>query len=260
MSTAKNWILRHLPRGLVRWVKSWYYPSVLRRFQEENWPGAPVVRRLISPGDTVVDAGANIGYVSMLLARWVGPRGRVHSFEPVPETFSLLSGNMRRLGLQQVEPHPIALSDQAGTAHMHVPQYEKGGENFYESHLATEPPGPGERSVTVRVETLDAVLRDRPRVTFMKLDVEGHELSALRGAKRILDAHRPALYVEMMGDLDRPGDPAAQLVDWLASWGYRVFRADGASVHLRQPGEQSVDYFFLTADHERRLQTASQPT
>jgi FkbM family methyltransferase len=255
-SWIRNLALRCLPESAQRAAKRAYYPRLLRDFPESRWPGSAVVKRLVSPGDTVVDAGANIGYVARLLAQWTGPSGRVHSIEPVPETFALLDHNMRALGLAQVTTYGMALSSREGTATMRIPEYEGGGRNYYESSVATGTSGPpaGTREVNVRMSTLDAVLREaRGPVSFIKIDVEGHELDVVRGAKAILERDRPALYIEVSGDLDDASSRAGMLARELRAAGYSAYRAAGSGVEPLAPGPRETDVFFLQPAHVARL-------
>ncbi len=235
---------------MQRRLKRWYYPRLLRDYREEQWPEARIVRLLVRPGDHVVDAGANIGYISLLLARMVGPGGVVHSFEPVPATFELLENNMRALGVANVRARRMAVSDAAGRARMTTPDYSGGGENLYESHLVGRAE-PGSFEVeTARLD--DALGGDAQRVTFVKMDVEGHELTAMRGADKLLAA-QPALLVEVSGDPDAAGSNAAALFELLASRGYAAFRTKDGRLARRTKGDKSVDYFFLTDVHVKKL-------
>lgn len=247
--TIKQGLMRAIPRPLQRRAKAWYYPRMLRNFTEDRWPEAPVVRRLVAPGDHVVDAGANIGYISLLLSRMVGPQGRVHAFEPVPATFELLSSNLRALGLANVEARPVGVSDAAAEVFMQTPDYDGGGENLYESHIVTTP-GAG---FSARVAPLDEQLGDAlSRVTFVKIDVEGHELAAIRGASRLLRAARPALLIEVSGEPDAVGN-AATMFDELRSAGYAPYRRTGDVLVPRVAGDREVDYYFLTAETAHRI-------
>jgi FkbM family methyltransferase len=146
--------------------------------------------RLISPGDTVVDAGANVGYMTVLAGLAAGPTGRVLSFEPHPALCAVLERNVaeaRAHGrLANVETHQAALGDQPGTASLHVPlDFDANdGVSRIEAAGAT-----GGQSLPVRVATLDDVLGDAP-IAVLKLDVEGFEPQALAGAARALAARR----------------------------------------------------------------------
>src|SRR5215469_11905501 len=88
--------------ALHRLKKSYY--AYLIGHTSETWMerDAVVARKLISPGDTVLDIGANIGVYSRMLSRCVGPQGTVYAFEPIPHTFDFLSNNIRKLGLKNV--------------------------------------------------------------------------------------------------------------------------------------------------------------
>jgi len=96
-------------------LQSRYWRSRLRRlryayeFREE-------IASTVSPGDTVLDVGANVGQYAALLAGMVGPEGRVIAFEPVPRTFRILSSVVAGLGLSNVDTVQLALADFDGTA------------------------------------------------------------------------------------------------------------------------------------------------
>ncbi len=253
LSTWKHKAVRCLPGPVTRWLKKMYYPRLVLNFPESRWPGAEVVRKLVGPGDCVVDAGANIGYVSALLARWVGETGIVHAFEPVPETYELLQHNMRKTGLHQVVTHAVALSSTRGKAQMALAEYPDGGRNLYESRMARAGEQMG-AMVPVEQETLDAVAGSWGRkVSFIKIDVEGHELEVIRGATNTLMKDRPSLYIEVSGDPDVPLSSASELVKCLSALGYGAYCSSGSSVRSRQVGDRVTDYFFLLPEHNALL-------
>ena len=248
-SSLKHGLLRLLPAALRQGLRRWYHPRLVARFTPGQWPPSAGVATRVRPGDCVVDAGANVGYVTALLAAWVGPRGRVHSFEPVPQTAELLERSVRKLGLGQVTVHRCGVSDRTGEARMAIPEYADGGENLYESRVLTAGENATGREVTIPLRTLDQELAaDSGRITFMKIDVEGHEEAALTGAAATLERNRPALLIEIMGDLDQPDSSAGRVTAFLANRGYRPYVwADGW--RPRQAGESAVDYFFLRDEH-----------
>lgn len=246
----KHLLVRCLPRGWRRALRQWNSLRQVRAFTAERWPCAPVVRALVRPGDCVVDAGANMGYITALLAGWVGPTGRVHSIEPVPDTYDLLVRGVRALGLAQVRTHHCAVSAEAGEGTMAIPSYAEGGENFYESHLVAggRPAGEG-LTVRVPLRRLDDIVGDDvARIRFLKIDVEGHEGPALQGAEEILRQARPALLVEVAGDPDDAGSAAAGLFRALAARGYAAYCGE-TSLRPRRPGDRAVDYYFLLEPH-----------
>ncbi len=246
----KHLIARTVPPSLRQQLRRWYHPRVVASFSEERWPPAAGVRQLVRRGDVVVDAGANVGYVTALLAKWVGPTGRVFSFEPVPITADLLKRSVARLGLKQVQVLSCGVSDREGSARMAIPRYADGSENLYESKLLEEAEEASNlEAVAVPLRRLDDVLQeDRNRLTFMKIDVEGHEEAALRGGLNTLREVKPALLIEIMGNLDEPESSAGRVLALLSELGYAPYFWE-SGWRARHLGEAAVDYFFLTTHH-----------
>lgn len=142
--------------------------------------------RLIDAGGTVVDAGANIGYMSVLAARLAGPGGNVLSFEPHPGLHEILRRNVSRndRGAAPVDCLPLALGDSPGSAWLQLPP--DFGSNDGIASVAASRNGEG---FDIHVATLDALLQGR-RVDVLKIDVEGHEPAVLRGALESIRAGR----------------------------------------------------------------------
>ena len=233
--------IHRLPAPLRRALRRANSVRVVRGFQPADWEYHALAASTLRPGDCAVDAGANIGYVTKLLALLVGPSGRVHAFEPVAETHGIHAHGMAALGLNQVLSHQAGVSDQPGDARMTVPEYANGGRNFYESHVTRD--GGGE---SVHLVTLDQTLADESRpVRFIKIDVEGHELEAIRGARAVIQRHRPTLLIEVQGDPAAADGNAAALFHLLDTWGYTAHLWRGGVCVPWRAGQTSVDYIFL---------------
>lgn len=174
---------------------------------ERMLPERFLLRQLVRPGDTAVDVGANIGYVTLLLAQTVGPGGNVHAFEPDPDNLLELERTVAQNRLPNVRVHPCAVGDAEGVASL------ASGIN---ARLRTE------GTVPVRVRRLDDVLRGQ-RVDFLKIDVEGHEGAVLAGATRLLAEQRPRLFVEVHPWL--AADPDGWSALWTAVLAYPSFAA-----------------------------------
>jgi FkbM family methyltransferase len=141
----------------------------------------------------IVDGGAYNGSLSERLASMF-PSATVHAFEPQPELFAAIS---RRTGMQkQIRPHQLALSDRAGESTFYVNQ-----QAFTSSLLKTTEPGEMKPTGTIEVRTgtLDGwAEEERTGIPdLIKLDLQGHELPALRGAQRLLASGVKALLVEV---------------------------------------------------------------
>ena len=141
--------------------------------------------RLVRPGHHVVDCGANVGYFTLQAARLAGPIGRVDAFEPDPLNRQRLEQNLAANAMaDRVKVHAVALSDEDAWATLYHPT--EGARNHGESSLfAPEGDQPAD-AFSVPTARLDAVLDRTPDV--IKMDIEGAELAALRGATGLLAA------------------------------------------------------------------------
>lgn len=177
----------------------------------------PVFLRLVTPGSTVIDVGANTGLFSLLAARR-DPTVTVHAIEPVPRVFELLTANVALNRAENVACHRVALSDHEGTVAMYVPREDLP---IMSSML------PGWRSGAVRVEvqaqTLDGFTGalDRP-VDVLKVDTEGTESLVLSGGVETLGAQRPFVICEVLA----AGRTAADLTALMGRVGYGMFRLE----------------------------------
>ncbi|MCG5235026.1 FkbM family methyltransferase [Xanthobacter oligotrophicus] len=167
---------------------------------------------LVAPGDTVCDIGANRG----LFTYWLLRHGaRVLAFEPNPSLVRILKlrfpGEIRSGALTLFE---TALSADAGAAVLHIPR-DLSPLATLDGDLAA---GPTE-DVHVPMARLDACVT--ADVSFIKLDVEGHEVKVLQGARGLVAASRPTFLIEAE-ERHRPGAVAAvrQVLD---PFGYRGF-------------------------------------
>jgi FkbM family methyltransferase len=181
------------------------------------------VERYLQPGMTVLDIGAHHGLYTLLASKRVGPSGRVIAFEPSPRERRRLRQHVRINGCANVSVEGVALGDHAGEADLFLVE---GLQDWCNS---LRRPEVEERTCVVRVEVrpLDEVLRELgvSRVDFIKLDVEGAELSFLRGAAKLLaGGSRPVILAEVQDLRTRPwGYPAREIIKYLVAANYRWF-------------------------------------
>jgi FkbM family methyltransferase len=169
---------------------------------------------LVEGGDTVLDVGANIGYVTLLVADRVGPAGSVLAVEPEPTNYRLLSESVRRNGFDWVDLRRVALSDAPGRGSLNVHPSNKGKHSLLGNGTGT--------SVAVDVTTLDEL--DVPDVDLVKVDVEGAEPAVIRGGRDTLRDARPIVVTEFnTGWLAEPEAYLSQLDDL----GYRFESVTG---------------------------------
>jgi FkbM family methyltransferase len=209
-----------------------------------------LVDALVAPGQVIVDAGASMGLFASRMARLVGPRGRVHAFEPNPERHArlqALTGPQRPIVL-----HPVALSDTPGEGQLWIPRVNgrvRAERAFLDArgkrHASAEP-------VSVRLARCDQELgEDCKRVAFIKCDVEGHEAAVLAGAAEIIEHARPPVLVEV--EERHHGRPLDAVLADLVPDGYAAWAVAGAG--LRPAGELDLD-----RDHRIPLREAGDAT
>jgi FkbM family methyltransferase len=248
----------------TRMLQRYYFKRLKAYWQAGEWESMEsdlqIVRHLVSPGDSVVDVGANFGFYTAYLSGLVGQTGHVTSFEPIPLTFDILAYNGRKLPLTNLTAFNYAISDGNRSAVMNVPRFDSGSDNYYQARLVRSEADRADssgRSVAVQVRTLDSVLRDSPdRVSFIKIDVEGHELPAVAGAQNLISSSKPALLIEVSGDPDDTESAAFALCARLRDDGYLPYWYDGSSLRRRSRGDVSINYFFLTEEQVSRLAAA----
>jgi len=169
--------------------------------------------RLLAPGDLAIDVGANIGYMTSLLALRAGPSGRVLAFEPHPQVFRHLSANVQRFrgkSTAAVETYPAALGERIGSCYLDCGADFAGNQG---TARITDRESPLPTSMT----TLDQVLQGRT-AALVKIDVEGGEGQVLKGAAHSLREGRIQSLVYEAYAPERAG-----LAELLAGYGYRVF-------------------------------------
>lgn len=184
------------------------------------------IMRELRPDDTVIDAGASVGLYTIAIARRLGPQGHVIAFEADPNSAETLTRMVEINGVGSlVTVYNQAVGDSTGTV-----RFIQG--RGLESRVALEE---DTASAQVPVVKLDDVFESK-RVDILKLDVEGYELHALRGAARLLadpDRAPRALFVEVHPLVwDRFGVTSEMLLQLLASCGYEVCDLDGKHVKV----------------------------
>ncbi len=151
-------------------------------------------QRIIKPGMTIVDAGANIGLYSLIASQLIGSKGRVFSFEPSKETFQRLTDNIKLNGFNNITPFNNGLGDKPNEKL--ILRQDIGNEDA-ERYLFPNNKSPDvklENMNTIQTEeeviidTLDNCLKNLniPKINFLKIDTEGYEYYILKGAKTIL--------------------------------------------------------------------------
>lgn len=163
----------------------WRARYLMRGFEEPEFSLLP---QLCHPRSTVVDVGANFGMVSYWLTRLAQ---RCVAFEPIPR----LAHALQRGFGASIELHNVALSDARGDAELIVPRISPGLSTIESKNTLSARALAGAERIVVQKRRLDEF--DLTNVSFVKIDVEGHEEAVLRGAEGLLRRERPSLLIEL---------------------------------------------------------------
>jgi FkbM family methyltransferase len=193
--------------------------------------------KVLAPGMTFVDAGANEGLFTLFAAQRVGPTGQVWAFEPSQREFLRLRRNLQLNQLGNVRTFQLALADYNGDTEMKIAADEHSGQNTLGDFAYPIEIVRRERVTTGRLD--DLVQRECLRqLDVLKLDVEGAELSVLTGASGILRQQRPLLLLELNDKALRlQGSSGAAVVEYLRAFDYEIYGFDTASGQPRSTSE-----------------------
>ncbi len=225
-----------------------------------------LMRSVIQRGDSVIDVGAQLGYVTAHLAERVGPAGCVQSFEPDPNALAQLRATVSANGYSWVKIFPVAVSDAEGEIDFNVSPVLGWSTAVKGTHHT------GLSTIRVKATTIDKLARDgqiRRPVSLIKIDVEGFECQVVDGMKETVERDRPVVLAEVNPLMLRPvGHSTADLLKRLARYDYRLFRVDepngvlsGGSVRLT-PTAETADLEFcdvIAVPAERKVPLTFRP-
>ena len=184
-------------------------------FCYKDWieaPGSAALRRYVAPDDWIFDVGANIGYFTGKFATWVAGAGKVVALEPELANYTRLNQRITQQGVgDRVITRQSAAADVDG-----------------ELKLAVNPEHPGDHSLSdqgipVTVYRLDSLWREfaEPRISLLKIDVQGAEMRVLQGATAMVASCRPVMLLEVdHAALAKFGASPGSVLDWLERQGY----------------------------------------
>lgn len=199
-----------------------YLQAHLYIFGSYELPTVRFIRHYLKPGMTVIDVGAQIGYLTLEMAIAHGNDVSVYSFEPEPRNLNWLRNNLQMNAVDNVSIIDQAVSDADGFIKLYMSKDNNAGTHSTISDAATV----STEYIEIPCVRLDSFTSQRrlTNVGLIKVDVEGAELEVVRGAEQLLRTQRPALILEMCSAFQNArGFSVPQFKHMLHDWGYSPY-------------------------------------
>lgn len=199
---------------------------------------------LIGPRDGVLDIGGNIGFHSLNISKKY-PDAKIHCFEPIPTTYSILQKNLSNNPCPHVEIHNFGFSDKKGEAEFYY--YPEGSGNASLANLSERE---GVVKVLSQLSTVDDFVGENSfNVHFIKCDVEGAELFVFKGASEVLLKQRPIVFSEILRKWSRKFNyEPNEIFSLFNKADYQSFTVKNGRLHpFSQMDEKTVEtnFFFI---------------
>jgi FkbM family methyltransferase len=259
---GKSWVPRRIGRWFPRHLKSYVptkhgarlaiepssldvYTHLLAHGRTWDEHVFQTCRSLLSPGQTFYDIGANVGAMSIEMANIFHDDIAVVAFEPLPALSRSIALSARLNKFQRVMVFDVMVGDREGEAELYV-----GSHSIHSSAIPREKRS---KAIARTVTTIDRMVAAGaiPPPNVIKIDVEGGELAAFKGAEKTIRAYRPHIVFESDMNMDRFGYTRRELIELLTSFcQYQFFlipETGGALVPISHAGTRDVEIRDLLA-------------
>ena len=209
-------LLKIIPKGMTVLIvqgklkgKKWIKGSGVNGYWLGSYESEKVLifEKTLKKGNILFDIGAHVGFYTLLSAELVGKEGKVFSFEPLMANYEYLKKHVEMNNYKNITPFNVAVSDKDGFA-----LFTKG-ENTSTGHLVSD----GETKV--RTIVIDDWINNKKLLVpdVLKIDVEGAELTVLKGAINLLNKYHPIIFLST-----HSSDIHKKCCDFLLSLGYKL--------------------------------------
>jgi FkbM family methyltransferase len=229
-------------KGFIRLISKIYLIMVNNGMGKKKYPELFYLNELVSPGDTCIDIGANVGYYSRRLSKLVGNNGKVYAVEPIPLFGEIWKKNVKLNKNPHLTLFPYALGSENTTVKMGIPE-----RNGVLHHGMTKIASTGDENYIkfydVEMKIPDEIFADIADLKFVKCDVEGYENMVFSNMKETLKKHRPLVQSELGGEENR-----LSVIALFKELNYtpKVLK-DGKLIDIQEKDYMKVntDYYFL---------------
>jgi len=198
--------------------------------------GTSIVKQMIKKGDVVLDLGAHIGYFTLIFAKLVGENGKVYAFEPSPDNYSLLKKNVQVNGYNNVILVKNGVSNKTGKNMLYLSDSNPGDNMIIDTKE-------NRQSIEIETVRLDDYFRDfKNQINFIKMDIQGAELDALRGMSSLL---KKMENIKIMSEfapkwLKKFGNEPIEYLKLLKEFNFKIFEIDGKKKKISRVNSQEL--------------------
>lgn len=195
----------------------------------------------IKPNMTFFDIGANIGYFSLFVASLLKNTGKVHAFEPINKLAEQIKKSVAVNNFNNITIHQVGLGDTEMETSINIRDENMGGSSLFDYkdlNLVTI-----SSIEKISIKTIDSLFTPQTKVDVIKIDVEGYELEALQGARKLLQAQHPVIFMEfspIFYKQDR-SDKTKEMITLLQELGYTFQTIAGEPISLTDWVEQTIN-------------------
>ena len=192
-------------------------PNMLRGKYETGM--TKLIKRIVKKGFVICDVGAYIGYHTTLFSKLSGKSGKIYDFEPQPFHYELLLKNIKLNKLKNVNPQKTAISDHSGIGNIYIPDENSPDSRIYKVK--------GEKRLTskIKLETIDNLLKNEKKIDIIKMDVQGWEEFAIKGATKTIRKN-PELFLIIEfwpKGLKEAGTDPFRLLTNIEKYGFKIY-------------------------------------
>lgn len=218
--------------------------------KQHHQPLIPLLEKFIPKNTNVIDVGGHAGQMTKIFCK-LAPLGKVYAFEPGTYAYSILSKTKFFKKLSNLEIFKIGLSSQDDIVAFHIPLKKSGSVGYGTSHIHLEDHKTIKGAYVeekIKVTSLDnfVLSKNLKNISFIKIDVEGHELDVLKGAQKVIASDHPVIMIEINSEhLARSNTSKHQIFDYLEKQGYtsaRIVDATGDLIH--DHNREEADFLF----------------
>ena len=215
----RSWLLQALgTENYLSLVSSTYIRLIANGRLKKKYPELFFLEKLIQPGFTCVDIGANVGYYSVFLSKYAGKTGHVYSVEPVPMFANVFLKNTKSFALNNITLYQVALGAEQKEITLETPVLD-GVFRHGLTKVVDQASNTGGLSYKAQMLVADNLFKDLARLDFLKCDVEGYEVYLFPQMKDTIQKFKPLIQIEISEEENR-----RKMLDLFQSWNYSPYR------------------------------------